>query len=132
MLCGAEGWQEMEEYGKSKLAWLKTFLELPHGIPSDDTFRRVFSRLDPEAFERFFSGWIENLVDSCSGEVIPIDGKTLRHSFDSASAKSAIHMVSAWSSSHRIVLGQVRWRINPMRLPRFLNYLKCSTSPVML
>ena len=51
MLCGAEGWQEMEEYGKSKLAWLKTFLELPHGIPFDDTFRRVFSRLDPEAFD---------------------------------------------------------------------------------
>jgi predicted transposase YbfD/YdcC len=81
---------------------------LPHGIPSHDTFGRVFARLDPEAFVRCFVAWVEAVREATNGEVVAIDGKTLRHSFDRASEKAAIHMVSAWATANHLVLGQVK------------------------
>ena len=94
MICGAEGWVEIEEFGKEKEAWLKTILELPNGIPSHDTFGRVFARLDPVKFEECFFQWVHSLSGTIAG-VIAIDGKTLRRSHDGAKGKKALHMVSA-------------------------------------
>jgi predicted transposase YbfD/YdcC len=107
VICGAEGWTDIELFGKSKDSWFKTFLELPNGIPSHDTFGRVISALDPDAFERSFQSWIQSLVGSSGGKLIAIDGKTLRHSFDRANGKAAIHMVSAWASANRLVFAQI-------------------------
>jgi predicted transposase YbfD/YdcC len=106
VLCGAEGWTDVATFGHSTEDWLKTFLPLPHGIPSHDTFARVFGRLDPTAFERCFMNWVAALAQS-DCRLIAIDGKTLRHSFDSASQKAPIHMISAWSQANQVVLGQL-------------------------
>jgi predicted transposase YbfD/YdcC len=108
VICGAEGWEEMERYGLSKLEWLKTFLELPHGIPSDDTFARVFSIIDPLEFQRCFAAWVAAIRESLKGLTVAIDGKTLRHSFDRATGKNAIHMVSAWVVENQVILGQLK------------------------
>ena len=107
VFCGANHWTEIEEYGRSKYEWLKTFLELPKGIASHDTFGRVFSILLPEEFERCFLNWIKSVFKLTGCQVVPIDGKTLRHSYDRSSNKAAIHMVSAWASENRMSLGQV-------------------------
>jgi predicted transposase YbfD/YdcC len=106
VICGADSWVGIESYGKSKYKWLKQFLELPNGIPSHDTFARVFARLDPEEFQNSFISWVKSLSEHIFGEVIGIDGKTLRHSYDRGANKGAIHMVSAWASSQRLILGQ--------------------------
>src|SRR6266581_9788535 len=106
MICGAEGWVEIEEFGKEKEAWLKTILELPNGIPSHDTFGRVFARLDPVKFEECFFQWVQSLNETIAG-VIAIDGKTLRRTHDGANGKKALHMVSAWAAENRLVLAQV-------------------------
>jgi len=108
VICGADGWVGVEEFGKSKLDWFKQFLDLPKGVPSHDTFGRVFSRLDPEKFAECFANWIAAVASLTAGEVIAIDGKTLRRSFDTASSKGAIHMVSAWACENGLVLGQVK------------------------
>jgi len=108
VICGAEGWEDMEDYGKSQMEWFADLLDLPHGIPGHDTFRRVLSRLDPEELTQCFISWTEALSDVSGGEIVAIDGKTLRHSFDHAASKSAIHMVSAWASANRLVLGQLK------------------------
>src|SRR5579871_2689789 len=105
-ICGAEGWVEIEEFGKEKEAWLKTFLELPNGIPSHDTFGRVFARIDPAKFEACFLEWVQSMSERITG-VIAIDGKTLRRSHDRSHGKSPLHMVSAWSAENRLVLAQV-------------------------
>jgi len=107
VICGADTWAEIELFGQSKLDWLKTFLELPHGIPSHDTFGRVFARLDPEQLERCFQKLMQALAQASGGQLIALDGKTLRRSFDRASGKAAIHMVSAWCESNHTVLGQL-------------------------
>jgi len=106
-ICGANGWTQVEEFGRAKLKWFRTFLLLPKGIPSHDTFGRVFAKLDPTAFEACFRRWIEALAEKTNGRLIAVDGKTLRHSFDHANQKAAIHMVSAWSEANHLVLGQV-------------------------
>ena len=106
VVCGAEGWVDIAEFGKSKRAWLKTFLHLPNGIPSHDTFGRVFARLDPQAFERCFMAWVKALVEATDEPALHIDGKTLRHSFDHASSQASIHMISVWASQAQITLGQ--------------------------
>lgn len=106
VICGAESWVDIELYGQSKQAWFSTFLKLPHGIPSHDTFARVFARLDPEAMQQCFLGWIRAISALSAGEVIAIDGKKVRHSYDTVNGKGAIHMVSAWASENRLVLGQ--------------------------
>src|SRR4030042_3719974 len=107
VICGAEGWTDIELFGKSKESWFKTFLDLPNGIPSHDTFGRVISALDPDAFERSFQSWSQSLAGSSGGKLIAIDGKTLRHSFDKANNKAAIHMISDWAAANRLVFGQV-------------------------
>jgi predicted transposase YbfD/YdcC len=106
-VCGANDWVAVETYGKAKCDWLKTFLELPNGIPSHDTFGNVFSVLCPNEFEQCFLDWIKSVCIVTKGQVVPIDGKTLRRSHDKSANKSAIHMVSAWASKASITLGQV-------------------------
>src|SRR4028118_244214 len=108
VICGAEGWTDIETYGLVKYEWLKQFLELPNGIPSHDTFSRVFSRLNPQQFQQGFLNWIKSINKITSGEVIALDGKSLRHSYDKGADLGAIHMVSAWATENRLVLGQVK------------------------
>lgn len=108
VIGGADDWVNIARFARCKRKWFKSFLSLPNGIPSHDTLGRVFAALDPEELTRCFSNWISSLVKVTEGEVIAIDGKTLRHSFDTASKKAAIHMVSAWASKQRLVLGQVK------------------------
>ena len=108
VISGADTFEDMELYGNGKKEWLSTFLELPHGIPSHDTFNRVFSRLNTKKFEECFIAWIAGIAEATKGELIALDGKTLRRSFDRASGKAAIHMVSAWAGKNRLVLGQVK------------------------
>jgi len=108
IICGADDWVSIEEFGKSKRKWFKTFLQLPNGIPSHDTFGRVFSLIAPSHFQQCFINWVESVTDILKGQVVAIDGKTLRRSHDKKSEKSAIHMVSAWAAKNRTVLGQVK------------------------
>jgi len=107
VIGGAEGWEDIEEYGKAQFEWFAPLLDLPHGIPGHDTFRRVLSHLAPEELTQCFISWTDALSDLSGGDIVSIDGKTLRHSFDHATSKAAIHMVSAWASANRLVLGQV-------------------------
>jgi predicted transposase YbfD/YdcC len=106
VICGAEGWVDIEAFGKAKEEWLKTFLELPNGIPSHDTFGRVFAHIDAQQFEQCFLSWVQSLNEQIRG-VVAIDGKTLRRSHDRGKGKKALHLVSAWASEARLVLGQV-------------------------
>lgn len=106
VICGAEGWGEIAQFGVEKQEWLETFLELPNGIPSHDTFNRVFARINPEEFERCFFEWVGALTETIEG-VIAIDGKTLRRSHDRGTGKKALHMVSAWAAENRLVLAQL-------------------------
>ena len=108
MICGADNWVAMEQYGKSKQEWLKQFLELPNGIPSHDTIARVFARLDPLEFEQCFRDWVKTISDLIPGEIISIDGKTLKHSGSKGMGKKAIHLVNAWASEQKLVLAQVK------------------------
>lgn len=106
IICGADGWAQVAEFGHAKRKWFETFLHLPNGIPSHDTFGRVFARLDPAAFERAFIDWMDALVKKTGGRLVAIDGKTLRASFDKAAEQSALHLVSAWCEQNQTVLGQ--------------------------
>ena len=106
MLSGGKGWEDMEVYGLSKQQWLSTFLALPNGIPSADTFRRVFEGINPKQFEHCFEQWVQQLVNELGIQVIAIDGKTLRGSYDRESGSKALHLVSAWATEHRLVLAQ--------------------------
>jgi predicted transposase YbfD/YdcC len=105
VVCGAESWEEISEYGRIKKEWLSSFLSLPNGIPSHDTFNRVMSSLDPLSFESCFSNWVSSLIVA-TNEVISIDGKTICGA--KVNGKSPIHMVSAWASKNNIALGQVK------------------------
>lgn len=107
VICGAEGWVEVEAFGKTKKQWLQTFLALPHGIPSHDTFGRVFAALDAAEFQRCFMAWVQAVNVLTAGQVVAIDGKTLRRSHDRRRGKAALHLVSAWATANRLVLGQV-------------------------
>src|SRR5574340_153096 len=108
ILCGGESFTDMQAFGEAKEEWLRTRLELPHGIPSHDTFGRVFSLLDPQAFGACFLRWSAALHEATGGEVIALDGKTLRHSFDTASGQAALHLVSAWATENGVSLGQLK------------------------
>lgn len=108
VLAGADSWVAIETYGNAKRSWLETFLALPNGIPSHDTFARVFARLDPSALEASFQQWMRALVSSLEAQVIAIDGKTLKGSYDRERGVKALQMVSAWASEHRLVLGQCK------------------------
>ena len=135
VICGADSWTEIELFGKAKFDWLRTFLELPNGVPSHDTFGRVFCRLDPEQFEQCFLTWMQALAQASGGRLIAIDGKTLRRSFDKANNKAAIHMVSAWSETNRIVLGQLATDAKSNEItaiPRLLEMLDITDSVVTI
>lgn len=106
IICGADNWVEVEIFGQRKQAWLRQYLELPNGIPSHDTFGRLFARIDPEAFQRGFLGWTQAIQELTQGQVIALDGKQLRGSHDQGREKPAIYMVSAWASANHLVLGQ--------------------------
>ena len=106
VICGGDDYPSMHAFGKAKQEWFESFLELPHGIPSADTFWRVFGAIDPEQFQACFLSWMQAISQLSEGEIIAFDGKRLRHSYDKASGKAAIHMVSAWATSNRLVLGQ--------------------------
>lgn len=108
VICGADTWEDIEIFGDAKYEWFKEFLELENGIPSHDTFARVFSRIDPKQFQECFINWVKCVNKLTDGTLVAIDGKTLRHSYDTKNEKAAIHMVSAWSTSQRLVLGQVK------------------------
>jgi predicted transposase YbfD/YdcC len=105
ILSGAESWNDIADYGRDKLEWLKTFLQLPGGIPSHDTFNRVFSALDPEEMERGFAAWVSSITKLTAGEVVAIDGKTLCGTRETGK-KQLVHLVSAWASANNLVLGQ--------------------------
>jgi predicted transposase YbfD/YdcC len=107
-IAGGDGWEDMENYGLSKQEWLKKFLELPNGIPSDDTFRRVFEKLDPQILEQKLTLWVQQLIGPVIEQVIPIDGKTLRGSYDRENGIKNLHLVTAWACENRLVLGQVK------------------------
>lgn len=106
-ICGADEFSEMEEYGKSNVSFLNKILSLPNGIPSHDTFGRIFSLLCPEQFRKCFVNWVQSLCD-LTEEIVNIDGKALRHSYDTKAGKSMIYMVSAWANKNNLVLGQVK------------------------
>lgn len=107
VLCGADGWAAVESWGCMNREWLATFLNLRHGIPSHDTFDRVFAMLDPLSFEKCFMNWTAALVQSAKGLFVAVDGKTLRHSFKHAWSKTPVHLVSAFVSKNQCVLGQL-------------------------
>ena len=109
LLTGGEGFQDMELFGKSKLQWLQTFLALPHGIPSHDTFGRVFARLNPQRFHLCFLAWTQAVAQLTQGALISLDGKTVKASWDRATASSPLHMLSAWCSDNGgLVVGQLK------------------------
>jgi hypothetical protein len=98
VIAGAEGWTEVELFGQQKQAWLGRFLDLKHGIPSHDTFGRVFARLDPEQFRQCFLSWVQAVFTLTEGQVIVVDGKELRRSHDKGAGKQAI----GWSAPGRL------------------------------
>jgi predicted transposase YbfD/YdcC len=106
VLCGAESYPAIEDFGHERAEWLKQFLELPEGIPSHDTFNRVLRLLDPVQFQACFLRWMQAVAEVTAGEIVAIDGKALRRSFGKGTGKRAIHMVSAWASENGAVLGQ--------------------------
>jgi predicted transposase YbfD/YdcC len=135
VVAGADSWDDIEDFGKAKHDWLKTFLDLPNGIPCHDTFRRLFERLDPAEFRKGFLGWIEALREATERQVIAIDGKTLRRSFDRAKGKSALHLVHAWAAANHLLLGQVAvdGKSNEITaIPRLLKMLSISGAIVTI
>jgi predicted transposase YbfD/YdcC len=104
VLSGAESWNDIAQYGEDKQEWLKTFLALPSGIPSHDTFNRVFAALDPEEMEKGFAAWVSSIARLTAGEVVAIDGKALCGTREGG--KKIVHMVSAWAEGNGLVLGQ--------------------------
>ena len=129
IVAGAEGWTDMELFGQAKEAWFRAFLDLPHGIPSDDTFRRVFEALNPEQFQASFISWVRTIHVLTAGEVVAVDGKTVRGTYQKGRQKRAIHMVSAWATNNKLVLGQVKVNDKSNEItaiPELLNLLAIS------
>jgi predicted transposase YbfD/YdcC len=107
-ICGADGFTAIEEYGHAKEDWLSTFLDLKNGIPSHDTIGRVFSLIETEQFERCFLAWMQSVFETTEGEVVALDGKRLRGSYDRASNQAALHMVGAWATENCLLLGGIQ------------------------
>ena len=108
IIAGAQGWEDMENYGYAKQQWLSEFLELPYGIPSDDTFRRLFERINPITLCECLSKWVQQLIPSLEQKIVPIDGKCLRGSYDREQGIKALHLVTAWVAEQSLTLGQVK------------------------
>jgi predicted transposase YbfD/YdcC len=106
VISGADGWTSIELFGKTKLAWLRQFLPYEHGIPSHDVLGKLFARLSAKEFTNCFTNWVNSISTLMEGEVVAIDGKTIRNSNDDTCSKSAIHLVSAFAAENRICLGQ--------------------------
>jgi predicted transposase YbfD/YdcC len=135
VICGADDWTQIARFGEAKKVWLGTFLELPNGIPSHDTFNDVFAKMDPEVFQAGFIAWVASMVDLIPKDVVAIDGKTLRRSYDKASSKAAIHMVSAWCTSNQLILGQLKTEEKSNEItaiPRLLQLLSLKDSLVTI
>lgn len=129
VICGADSWSEVELFGNNKRTWLNQFLELPKGIPSHDTFGRVFALIDPDEFRRRFMAWVQAINELTQGQVVAVDGKQLRGSGDKAHGREAINLVSAWASANQLVLGQVKVAENSNEItaiPQFLQLLDLS------
>ena len=127
VICGADNSVEIEEFGKARVDWFRRFLELPNGIPAHDTFGRVFALLDPEQFAACFTDWVRSVSELAQGEVVAIDGKTLRGCHDRGQGRGALHMVSAWATENRMVLGQTRTEAHSNEItaiPELLNALE--------
>ena len=105
---GATGWEDIELYAESHQSWLESFLDLSQGIPHADTYRRVFERIHPESLHRCFLKWVNQVVAATGAQVVPIDGKSVKGSYERSKKQSALHLVSAWASEHRLMLGQVK------------------------
>jgi len=134
VLSGAESWNDIADYGKAKLLWLKTFLALPAGIPSHDTFNRVFAALDPEELEKGFVAWVGSIAKLTAGEVVAIDGKALCGTREPGT-KAIVHMVSAWAEGNGLVLGQrkVDEKSNEITaIPKLLDALALSGTVVTI
>jgi len=132
VLSGAESWNDIADYGEDKREWLKTFLTLPSGIPSHDTFNRVFAALDPEEMEQGFVTWVSSIAKLTAGEVVAFDGKTLSGTRE-AGKKALVHMVSAWASANNLVLAQhkVDEKSNEITaIPKLLNALELTGTVV--
>lgn len=134
-ICGANGWVDVERFGVAKIDWFKKFLTLEHGIPSHDTFGRVFALLDTEEFLTSLQNWIQTLHLDMKGQGVAIDGKTLRHSFDNATGVRALHVVNAWATGLRICLGQVAVEDKSNEItavPKLLEFLELQGAVVTL
>lgn len=135
VICGAETWVDLEEYGNANKKWFKTFLDLDNGIPSHDTFGRVFAMLDPEQFQQCFCLWVQAVQEIKPGQLLAIDGKTIRRSFDTATGKTPLHMVSVWAVENHVVLAQtaVAEKSNEITaVPKLLDMVNLRGSTVTL
>lgn len=136
VICCADSWSDVADFGNAKMKWFKTFLDLPHGVPCCDTFERVFARLDPEGFEKCFMRWTAALSESSSGKLVAIDGKRIRRSFDHAwDHSTATHLVSAFVHDNATVLGQLAVDCHDneiIAIPRLLELLDCSGAVVTI
>lgn len=134
-ICGADGWVEIEEFALAKQEWFGTFLELPHGIPSHDTFGRVFSLIDPNEFEACFLRWIQSLSIDLKKEIIAVDGKSVRGSGNRRQDDPMLHLVSAWAAHNRLMLAQIKTEDHSNEItaiPQLLKMLDINDSVVTI
>lgn len=135
VICGADDFVAIAKFGRTKRKWLSRFLDLREGIPSHDRFNAIFAAIKPAEFEKCLLSWISALHEITDGQVIAIDGKTLRRSFDAADSRAAIHMVSAWATANHISLGQVvvDSKSNEITaIPKLLEFLELSGAIVTI
>lgn len=125
VISGAESWDDIEDFGEIRAEWFASFLDLPHGIPSHDTFNRVFAALDPAQFRACFLAWMQAVAGVLPTQVIAVDGKTVRGSHDAADGKAAIHMVSAWASVNRVILTQMAVAEKSNEITAISKLLRC-------
>lgn len=125
VISGAESWDDIADFGEIRAAWFATFLDLPPGIPSHDTFNRVFAALDPVQFRACFLAWMQEVAGVLSTQVIALDGKTVRGSQDGEGGKAALHLVSAWASANRLILAQTAVAAKSNEITALPDLLRC-------